>query len=340
MDYKQLIIDFLDIMRKKEQVEKETFKERAYQKVINQLKEHSTSITSYEDVMQLKGIGDKISKKIKEILETGSLRSAERVQQNYNIEALDAFQAIYDVGPMKASDLIKQGYTTIEQLREAIKTNSKLLHGKQQIGLKYYEDLLERIPRQEMEEHDHLIHILLPDTLNAELVGSYRRHTQTSGDIDVLIRVPQDTPIKQAQKEFDIYIKILHAFGYIKEILAHGDKKFMGICNASHDNTGKARRLDLLLTPAKEYAYAILYFTGSDKFNVAFRQHALNMGYTLNEHNLTPLREDIPTPPFMEREEDIFRFLHLKFVKPEDRIDGSSLKPVRFKRPPIATSTN
>jgi DNA polymerase/3'-5' exonuclease PolX len=79
------------------------------------------------------------------------------------------------------------------------------------------------------------------------------------------------------------------------------------------------------MTPEAEYAYAILYFTGSDKFNVAFRQYALDHGYTLNEHKMVPIAEGKPMPPTMISERDIFNFLNLKFIEPECRVDSRQI---------------
>jgi DNA polymerase/3'-5' exonuclease PolX len=97
---------------------------------------------------------------------------------------------------------------------------------------------------------------------------------------------------------------------------------------------GKARRLDILMTPENEYSYALLYFTGSDKFNVAFRQHALNRGYTLNEHTLKPMRDGLSEPPYMSTENDIFRFLGLRYIEPSQRVDGNQI--ILRKRPVIS----
>jgi DNA polymerase/3'-5' exonuclease PolX len=83
----------------------------------------------------------------------------------------------------------------------------------------------------------------------------------------------------------------------------------------------------LLFTPQAEYAYSILYFTGSDAFNVAFRSHALTRGYTLNEHTLKPTAEK-PLPPPMLTEEAIFTFLGLHYVAPENRKGAESLVKV------------
>ena len=337
MDYKPLIVDSLEVLRKRDIADKEPFKARAYAKVISQLKAYNDPITSYEDIKHIEGIGEKISKKIREIMESGTLlASAVRAKELYNIDALDALQKIYGVGPAKATELVRGGITSIDSLREAIKTNPKLLNDKQKIGLKFYEDLLERIPREEMEEHRDTLYTLLPadmEEYQMEIVGSFRREAVTSGDIDVLIRVPPETTPMEEKERLAEYVEMLKGFGYIEEILALGEHKCMAI---SRIYGGKARRLDLLMTPAEEYAYAILYFTGSDKFNVAFRQYALDNGYTLNEHTLTPLRNDVKPVPIMDTEKDIFRFLGLRYIEPSKRVDFHQIVPVKL-RPKVAT---
>lgn len=334
-DYKQLIIDALEVMRKREVAEKQTFKANAYRKVINQLNQYNGTITTYNDVKSINGIGEKIADKIKEILETGQLKAAESVKEKYDLTALDAFQNIYGIGPTKAMELVNAGYKSIAELRQSLKGNPKLLNEKQQIGLKYYEDLLERIPREEMQEHEDILNQLIPDgsDFQIELVGSYRREKETSGDIDVLIRVPKEMSEKDAIEYFFDYVKLLDGFGYIKETLALGAKKCMAICNIYN---GKPRRLDLLLTPDNEYAYSLLYFTGSDRFNVAFRNNAQEKGYKLNEHMLTKLRDDVVDVPYMKSERDIFKFLNLDYIKPSQRVDANQVRPPK-RKPRIGT---
>lgn len=187
-----------------------------------------------------------------------------------------------------------------------------------------------------MEEHRDILKSMLPDEMDnyeTEIVGSFRREALTSGDIDVLIRVPEGTMPKEAKDNLAEYVRLLKGFGYIEEILALGEHKCMAI---SRMYKGKARRLDLLMTPDEEYAYAILYFTGSDKFNVAFRQYALNKGYTLNEHTLTPTKEGVKEVPYMKNEKDIFRFLGLRYIEPSKRVDGNQIIPIK-SRPKVAS---
>ena len=341
MDYKPLIIDALEVMRKKELIDKEPFRARAYATVIKQLTQKEQAIRVWEDLQDVKGMGEKITQKIKEILATGQLASAERVKVSHSVNAFDDLQHIYGVGPAKVRELLGQGIQSVEQLRAEIKKNPQLLNDKQKVGLAYYEDLLERIPRQEMEAHKAALPQWLPQEMKGwetEIVGSFRRGAVNSGDIDVLIRVPPSTSALAAKRLLAAYVEQMKKAGYIEEVLALGEHKCMAICRLQGPKgLQKARRLDLLLTPEEEYAYAILYFTGSDQFNVAFRNHSLQMGYTLNEHRLTPLTEDKPQPPPMKKEDDIFRFLGLRYIAPEERINKDQIlkrnKPTVGKLP-------
>jgi DNA polymerase/3'-5' exonuclease PolX len=278
-------------------------------------------------------MGDAIRKKIQEIIETGSLQSAERVKANYSIDTLQGQETltnIYGIGPAKARELVHAGIYSVEQLRAELKRNPLILNDKQTIGLLYYEDLLQRIPREEMMEHQEVLDRLLPNEWETEIVGSFRRGQATSGDIDMLIRVPPNVSALEAKRELASYVSAMKEAGYVEEVLALGDHKCMAICRIGDTS----RRLDLLLTPDEEYAYALLYFTGSDQFNVAFRHHALEKGYTLNEHRLTPLHPDTAAVPPMIEEKDIFRFLGLRYVEPHQRVDKKQI--VKSGKPRIS----
>lgn len=373
MDFTTQIVEALSILQQRDLAINKPFQARAYQTVIKQLKEKQKlgqPVRTFADLQDVKGLGEKIQKKIKEIFETGQLQSAEKAKEVYHTESLKAFQNIYGVGPVKAKELVDQGFRTIEDLRDAIRnpenTNdlspvrgvgtgnaiASPLNEKQLIGLHYYEDLLERIPREEMDEHKQLLHEYLPSELvfDSEIVGSYRRGLASSGDIDMLIKAsPVKSIIRNIQHLFTEFVDDLKEEGYIKHILALGPHKCMAICQLE----GKlARRLDLLLVPQEEYAYSMLYFTGSDRFNVAFRQYCLSKGYTLNEHGLTALargpsaqaasppgehaltriNDAVAVVPPMETEQDIFRFVGLRYIAPSDRVDSNQIIPLRTRQ--------
>lgn len=326
-DYRPAIIDALQTLKKRELANKQPFKARAYATVIQQLQTQQPQqpqkpIYTMADLADIKGMGDKIREKVKEIFETGQLKAAEAAKESHHLDAHDELQGVYGIGPAKATDLIQRGIRSVQDLRNHVQQDKTLLNDKQRIGLQYYEDLLQRIPRAEMAEHEAL---LQRAPMPAELVGSYRRGADTSGDIDVLLRAPHGQTVRDTQSMFYQYVQRLVDDGYIQEILALGPHKCMAISRLPMAST--SRRLDLLVTPDEEYACALLYFTGSDRFNVAFRQHALQKGYTLNEHRLQPLHDaQLGDPPYMATEQDLFDFLGLEYVPPHERVDVSSLR--------------
>jgi DNA polymerase beta len=256
--------------------------------------------------------------KIREIMATGALAAAERVKERTDVGGMTELLAIHGIGPAKARTLLESGITSADALRKALEANPKLLTKAQTLGLKYAADAAERIPRAELEQHEKVLLSRLGGGLDGTIVGSYRRGAATSGDIDMLIRYSGSTA--DAEKAFHAYVTSLS--GYILDTLVSGDKKWMGYVRL--EAGGVVRRLDLLLTPPDEFAFALLYFTGSDLFNVAFRKHCLTRGYTLNEHEIKPVTT-AAAPPAMAREEDIFAFVGLKYVRPTERVNGRQI---------------
>jgi DNA polymerase/3'-5' exonuclease PolX len=57
----------------------------------------------------------------------------------------------------------------------------------------------------------------------------------------------------------------------------------MGICRFEDE---KHHRVDLKYYPVEQYAYAILYFTGSNMFNRNMRLYAMKSGYCLSDHGM------------------------------------------------------
>ena len=316
---KDLILKELETMRQGDLIRGEKFSAIAYAKAMKGIKALPGDITSVDDVKNIAGIGAKIQAKVKEILETGSLKAAERTKKELNLDIYDALLKVHGIGPVAARKLVKEhGITSIADLR----AKQHLLNEVQKMGLKYYEDILERIPRAEMLLHEKILQSCLPKDTTGIIVGSFRRQAVNSGDIDMLITFQSDVPESKQKAAFLAYVNSLKSCGYIRDVLASGAKKCMAVVSLGSDN--KCRRLDLLITPHEEFAYSILYFTGSDLFNVAFRAYALKQGYTLNEHEMKPTGDKSP-PPTMKSEKDIFDFLGLKYIDPKERKGESEI---------------
>ncbi len=92
------------------------------------------------------------------------------------------FKEIYGVGPKKAKELVdKHKVSTIKELREK---QGELLNDVQKKGLKYYEDILKKIPRKEIDTYKSTLNTLFSQVNDGsssfEIVGSYRREAKKS----------------------------------------------------------------------------------------------------------------------------------------------------------------
>jgi NAD-dependent DNA ligase/predicted nucleotidyltransferase len=211
------------------------------------------------------------------------------------------------------------------------------MNEKQKIGLLYYEPLLERIPRDEILQYKQHFSAIFDELINTtdinsfEIVGSFRRGATDSGDIDIIVTGETSIP-------FNNFLNYLETNNIIVESLSRGNAKSLTI--AKLNNTSIPRRVDFLYSSIEEYPFAVLYFTGSKYFNTAMRLHALNMNYTLNEHGLYNIKKQDKKIikyskvlfPF-SCEKDIFEFLNIQYVEPQNRIDASSvvLLPKKIK---------
>ena len=310
----------------------EPFRARAYQRAQQEIYKYPDDIKSVDQIKDLPNIGATIFEKLQELEKTGNISAIEKHKQIVLEEEklpVNIFSKIYGVGPKGAKQLVDRGITTIEELKKP--ENIKLLNEKQKIGLQYYYDILERIPRSEIEEYQILLKkIFDQESKNVsgissfEIVGSYRRGSETSGDIDIIITNNQDN-----SKIFSIFLDRLIKEGIVIELLSRGKVKSLTIgrlpTGSSSDNR-LARRIDLLYSPPEEYPFAILYFTGSQEFNTVMRQHALDMGYSLNEHGISikqdGIKGELVTNSEIKTEKDIFDFFNLEYKTPVERKDG------------------
>jgi len=76
-------------------------------------------------------------------------------------------------------------------------------------------------------------------------------------------------------------------------------------------------QVDVRLLPPESFGAAMQYFTGSKSHNVALRQRALKLGYTLNEYSLADLKTEKPVAG--KSEEEIYAKLKLDYIPPELR---------------------
>ena len=302
-DHKHNLINSLKILKDNSG---SIFQSRAYDKVIKNLQQITVPITSYKQIENIEGAGKNIKLKFQEIINTGHLQAIDKILNN---DTKTELLQVYGIGPAKAKTLIEEHkIKSIEDLITKSLKNPKLLTDAQKIGLLTYKDLLERIPRKEMLKHQKILNLSKD---KGEIVGSFRRKEESSGDIDIMLNMNS--------KEFEDFTNSLIKKKYIRYILAKGDKKMLAICKINDGS--KYRRIDLIRNSPEEYPYMKLYFSGPKEFNIVFRNHCLKLGLSLNEHSFTPKVKGLKT------EKDIFEYVGLQYVYPENR-NANCLKKI------------
>ena len=309
----ETFIDLLDKLANIMVKHGEPFRARAYQKAQEAIMTYIPDITSPDQIKNLPGIGPTIMEKLNEYVTTGTLRILEREKNN----PINIIGEIYGVGPKKAKELIDAGITSIEQLRG----KPELLNDIQRVGLKYYEDILQRIPRAEIDDYKHVFSKEFSTDSHFEIVGSYRRGALDSGDIDVIITSTDPNVFKS-------FVENLKKTGIILPdgILSFGPSKSLVI--AKLPGAPFSRRVDFLYTNPEEYPFAVLYFTGSKIFNTVMRGRALALGYSLNEHGIYKMegkRKGDKVNTHFTSEKDIFDFLGMEYREPSSRVNGLSV---------------
>ncbi len=136
--------------------------------------------------------------------------------------------------------------------------------------------------------------------------GSLRRGRETVGDLDILVTGSACCSETERQQAVEYIAK----YPPLMSIIAKGDNKIS--FQLRH-----GMQVDVRLLPPESFGAAMQYFTGSKAHNVALRQRALKMGYTLNEYSLADLKTEKPVAG--KTEEEIYARLKLDYIAPELR---------------------
>ncbi|KAJ8365808.1 hypothetical protein SKAU_G00146390 [Synaphobranchus kaupii] len=317
------ITDKLEVLAKAYTHQGDKWRAFSYSKAINALKSYQKPISSYEEACKIQGIGKRMAEKITEIMESGHLRKIDHIGEA--VPVLELFTNIWGAGAKTAQLWYQQGFRTLEDIRTKTTLNSQ-----QKIGLKHYDDFLDRMSRVEAAAIEKAVREAaqsLNPGLLAMACGSYRRGKATCGDVDVLITHPDGTSHKGV---FGKILLSLHQMGFLTDDLVgheeNGDqKKYLGVCRLPGPGQ-RHRRLDIIVVPYSEFACALMYFTGSAHFNRSMRALAKTKRMSLSEHSLNRdvLRQGtlkicagVPLPTPTER--DVFTHLGIPYREPNER---------------------
>jgi len=299
----------------------DSFRIRSYRNAAQAIENHSQQIKDLigdpKQVLAIPGIGKGMLDKLKELFSTGKLTAQAELLEKYHPSMLQLLK-IQGLGP-KTIALIWSAYKVsdidgVEKLaregkirelpRMGEKHEAKLLKAIQdyrRIGGRFLIDAAE-IEAEKLTEYLQKV----PGIDKITPAGSLRRGRETVGDLDILVTGKACTTEEGRQQAIDYVAK----YPPLMDVIARGDNKI-----SFHLRSGM--QVDVRLLPPDSFGAAMQYFTGSKAHNVALRQRALKMGYTLNEYSLATL--DGEKPVAGKTEEEIYARLKLDYVPPEMR---------------------
>lgn len=322
-NFNKHITDKLEVLAKAYTHQGDKWRALSYSKAVNTLKSYHKPVTSYQEACQIPGIGKRMADKIDEIMESGHLRKLDHIGEE--VPVLELFTNIWGAGAKTAHLWYQQGFRTLEDIR-----TKAHLSATQKIGLKHYDDFLDRMPRDEAAAIEAVVKdavLAIDPRLVAMACGSYRRGKATCGDVDVLISHPDG---KSHKGVFGKVLQTLHDSGFLTDdLVSHEEngeqKKYMGVCRLPGSGR-RHRRLDIIVVPYDELACALTYFTGSAHFNRSMRALAKTKNMSLSEHSLNQnvvrrgsVKVHGGTAFMTPTEKDVFDLLGIPFREPHER---------------------
>lgn len=119
----------------------------------------------------------------------GKIQAAEEAVNDPTMKILNLFYEIWGVGATTAREFyFDKGWIDLDDI---VEFGWKELNRVQQIGLKYYDEFQQKIPRSEVESiaekvREHAIKVR-DDGIELIVVGGYRRGKKESGDVDMIV---------------------------------------------------------------------------------------------------------------------------------------------------------
>ena len=299
----------------------DSFRIRSYRNAAQAIENYSQQIKELiadpKQVLAIPGIGKSMLRNLQELLAEGKLSTQKELLEKYNPSMLQLLK-IQGLGP-KTIALIWSAYKVsdvdgVEKLAQEGKIREL-----PRMGEKHEAKLLKAIADYRRisgrflvdsaeEEAEKLTEYLakFPGIDKITPAGSLRRGRDTVGDLDILVTGTACASEEGRQKA------IAHVAKYppLMDVIASGDNKI-----SFHLRSGL--QVDVRLLPPESFGAAMQYFTGSKAHNVALRQRALKMGYTLNEYSLASLETEKPVAG--KTEEEIYAKLKLDYIPPEMR---------------------
>ncbi len=303
------VADLLDIQNEN------PFRIRAYRNAARTISGLSRSVVDMvdqgEDLTQFSGIGEDLAGKIEEIVRTGALKQLKQLEQKVPHELIQLMK-IAELGPKRVKAIHDAlGITTIEQLKKAAKDGKiKDLEG---FGEKTEDKILKEAERQQKKGGNERIKLVEAEEYTNPLVeylqkikgikkvtvaGSYRRRSETVGDIDVLVTCKRGSDVIEKFVKYEDVDRVISSGKTRSSVVLRNDFQ-----------------VDLRVVPQVSYGAALVYFTGSKAHNVAVRKIGVERNLKINEYGVFKNDDRIAG----KTEKEVYESVELPFFEAELR---------------------
>ncbi|MEF8886835.1 MAG: DNA polymerase/3'-5' exonuclease PolX [Haloarculaceae archaeon] len=260
------------------------YKPRSYRTAAENVRDHPAAIEDLaregrEAVAEVEGVGDAISAKVVEYIETGEIAELAELREKLPVD-IDALTSVEGVGPKTVGRLYEAlGVEDLDDLEAAAEAGE--IRDVSGFGAKTEQNILEGLPFARQAHGRELLGEGRPQgervlaaleahevVTDCDLAGSIRRWKPTVGDVDILA----------ASDEPAVAVEAFRSLDAIDTVIEAGDQK------ASARTEGI--RVDLRAVVPAEFGSALQYFTGSRDHNVALRNRAIDRDLKVNEYGV------------------------------------------------------
>uniref|UniRef100_A0A667Z9Q0 DNA-directed DNA/RNA polymerase mu n=1 Tax=Myripristis murdjan TaxID=586833 RepID=A0A667Z9Q0_9TELE len=342
-NHNTLLTEALSILAESAELNEDEGRGVAFRRAAAVLKCLPKAVSSMEQLRGLPCLGDHSMRVIKDILENGASSEAESTKQSERFKALKVLTGIFGVGAKTADRWFREGIHSLSQLQESGHT----LNQAQQAGLQFYDDINLPVSKTEADAISEIVekavHAVLPGA-EITLTGGFRRGKLTGHDVDFLITHPEEG------KEEGLMPKVvswLESQGFLlyqkttrNSYLESKDgpgrpasnmdrfERCLSIFKLTKDRcvgqkqgtkqSATAVRVDLVVSPVSQFAFALLGWTGSKLFERELRRWAGHeKAMSLSSHALYDNKQSRYLRA--SSEEEIFAHLGLEYIPPTER---------------------
>jgi DNA polymerase (family 10) len=308
------------------------FRIRAYERAaqtVDNLGDKLESIASQDKLTTLPGIGTDLAAKIKEIIDTGSLKYYNQLKKSIPSGLIDML-AIQGLGPKTVKLFYdKLEIDSIKKLEKYAKSGK--LQELEGIKAKTEENILRGIELRKKSSERTLFYLAakiadnfieqikkIKEVDKIEVAGSLRRKKETIRDIDILVTSKKPLVV------MDKFVQL----PLVAEVLAKGQTKASIIAKESNI------QVDLRVIERKSFGSALIYFTGSKEFNIRLRQLAIRKNYKVNEYGVFSTKTKKETLVAGKTEKEIFSLMKMDYISPELREDRGEIEAALKKKLP------